>query len=113
MLLMRSFEPRASQIKEKRRDEANKSTRLKPRPPYSLWSISLFKPKPHDKAASCVLSTIDPRDPDLLQRCMDLVFPWRVDLYVVSKTAFQLQFTEPCSWRDITWYTRRAFEELD
>jgi len=111
MLLMRSFKPRASQIKENRYEENNEKPR-EPTPPYTLWSISLFKPKPHDKAASCILSTIDAMDPDLLQRCMDLVFPWRVDLYVVSKTAFQLQFTEPCAWRDITKYTRRAFEEL-
>ena len=108
---MKHFQPESWKTKQNRY-EANQIEAPRPAPPYTLWSISLFKPKPHDKAASCFLSTLTPVDPDLLQRCMDLVFPWRVDLYVVSKTAFQIQFRKPCVWRDITQYTRRAFEEL-
>jgi len=109
---MTHFEPRPSQIKEHRHNDADKTPMGELRPPYTLWSLSLFRPKMRDRAGSCFLSTLESVDSDLLQRCMDLVFPWRVDLYIVSGTFFQVQFHGKHGWRDIIKYTRQAFEEM-
>lgn len=109
---MTHFQPRPSQIKENRHNKANNITRLKPRPSHTVYNIGLFKPRLRDKTSMCFLETRASVDSEVLQRCMDLVFPFRVDVYFVSRTVFLIQFTEPCVWRDIIMHIQEVIEEL-
>lgn len=109
---MKHFQPDPWKTKQDRYEE-KQSEEPTPELPYNLWSISLFSPRPKDKAISFFISIRDPVDVECLQRCLDLAYPWRVDLYTVTKTVFQIQFMKPCQWRDITRYTQDAWEALD